>query len=108
MYEKTASSGVESMNCANNDVRKWTAVDLLNAAVIMLKKEGHRFVQGQTDAHKANRFLGSALMPQGMSVMDDIFARCDPSIYHIQVTDHLDQLIFVVSKIVATTREYVV
>ena len=68
MYEKTASSGVESMNCANNDVQKRTAVDLLNAAIIMLKKEGRRFVRGQTDAHKANRFSVSALMPQGMSL----------------------------------------
>jgi hypothetical protein len=38
--------------------------------------------------------------------MEDIFARCDPSIYRIQVTDHPDHLMFVVSKIAATTREY--
>jgi hypothetical protein len=42
MYGKTASSGMESMNRANDDVRKRTAVDLLNAAIIMLKKEGLR------------------------------------------------------------------
>jgi hypothetical protein len=108
MYGKTASSGVESMNRANDDVRKRTAVDLLNAAIIMLTKEGLRFVRCQTDAHKANRFSGSALTPLGMSVMDDIFARCDTSIYRIQVTEHPDHMMFTVSKIAATTREYVV
>ncbi len=108
MFGKTASSGVESMNRANGDVQKWTDVDLLNTTIIMMKKEGLRFVRGQTSAHKANQFSGSALTPQGMSVMEDIFARCDPSIYSIQVTDHPDQLMFVVSKIAATTREYVV
>jgi hypothetical protein len=68
MYGKTASSGMESMNRANDDVQKWTAIDLLNAAIIMLKKEGLRIVRGQTDAHKANRFSGLALTPQGMSL----------------------------------------
>jgi hypothetical protein len=96
------------MNRANDDVQKWTAVDLLNAVIIMLKKEGLCFEQGQSDAHKANWFSGSALTPQGMSFMEDIFARCDPPIHRIQLTDHPDHLMFVVSKIAATTREYVV
>ena len=72
------------------------------------EKEGLRFVRGQTDAHKANRFSGSALTPQGMSFMDDIFARCDPSIYRIQVMEHPDHLMLTVSKVAATTREYIV
>ena len=40
MFGKTASSGVESMNRANEVIRKRTAVDLLNAAIILIKKEG--------------------------------------------------------------------
>ncbi len=40
MHGKTASSGVKSMNRANNNVRGRTAVDVLNAALILLKKEG--------------------------------------------------------------------
>jgi hypothetical protein len=39
MYGKTASSCVESMNRANDDIRQRTAVDILNAALILLKKE---------------------------------------------------------------------
>ena len=47
-------------------------------------------------------------MPQGMSFIDDIFARCDPSIYRIQVMENPDHLMFMVSKMAGTTREYVV
>jgi hypothetical protein len=47
MFGKTASSGVKSMNRANEDVRKRTAIDLLNAAIILIKKEGVRFKRGR-------------------------------------------------------------
>jgi hypothetical protein len=39
MYGKSASSGVEAMNRANEDIRQKTAVDMLNATMIILKKE---------------------------------------------------------------------
>jgi hypothetical protein len=38
MYSKSASSGVEAMNKANEDIRQKTAVDILNATLILLKK----------------------------------------------------------------------
>jgi hypothetical protein len=41
MYGKTTSSGVESMNQANNEARAKNAADPLNAAFVILKKEGH-------------------------------------------------------------------
>ena len=44
MYGLTASSGVESMNRANDDAKGKNAVDPLNAALIIIKKEGHRFL----------------------------------------------------------------
>ncbi len=44
MYGKTASSGVESMNQANNEARGKNAVDPLNTALVILKKEGHQFL----------------------------------------------------------------
>ncbi len=43
MYGKTASSGVEAMNRANEDIRHRTAVDILNATLIVLKKESTRY-----------------------------------------------------------------
>jgi hypothetical protein len=41
MYGKSASSGVESMNQANKIVREKTAVDMLNAAILLLQMEGN-------------------------------------------------------------------
>jgi hypothetical protein len=41
MYGKTASSGVESMNRANDEARGKNAIDPLNAALVILKKEGN-------------------------------------------------------------------
>ncbi len=40
-YGKTASSGVERMNQANNAARAKNAVNPLNTAPVILKKEGH-------------------------------------------------------------------
>jgi hypothetical protein len=42
MYGKSASSGVEAMNRANEDIHQKTAVDILNATMILLKKESSR------------------------------------------------------------------
>ena len=77
MYGLTASSGVESMNSANKDLRKRSAVDLLNAGMILIKKEGSRFNRMVADAHKTGRFSNSKLTPRGIQIMDDIFKRCD-------------------------------
>jgi hypothetical protein len=41
--KKSGSLGVESMNPANKIVREKTAVDLLNAAILLLQMEGNRF-----------------------------------------------------------------
>ena len=44
MYGQSASSGVESMNCANKPlVREKTALDPLNAAIFLLQLEGGCF-----------------------------------------------------------------
>jgi hypothetical protein len=42
MYGKSASSCVEAMNRANEDICQKTAVDILNATLILLKKESTR------------------------------------------------------------------
>jgi len=49
MYGKSASSGVEAMNHANKLVREKTAVDPLNAAIILLQLEGDRFNKRKAD-----------------------------------------------------------
>jgi hypothetical protein len=47
MYGKSASSGVEAMNRANKDIHQKTAVDILNATLILLKKESTRYNKQQ-------------------------------------------------------------
>jgi hypothetical protein len=43
MHGKSASSGVEAMNRANEDICLKTAVDILNATMILLKKESTQY-----------------------------------------------------------------
>jgi hypothetical protein len=43
MYGKSALSRVEAMNRANDSIRRRTAVDVVNAIIVLLKKESKRF-----------------------------------------------------------------
>jgi hypothetical protein len=108
MYRKTASSGIESMNQANNEARGKNAVNPLNAALLILRKEGHRFLQGQSDTHKVSRFSNCLLTPKGIAIMEEIFVKCDPSIYRMQMTNHPIYHKFVISKKSTAMREYIV
>ncbi len=96
------------MNRANDNVRARTAVDILNAALILLKKEGIRYERAQSDAHKKSTWSESRLTPKGTTIMEEIFAKCDPSIYRVQMTDFPDYNQFVVSKKSAAMSEYIV
>jgi hypothetical protein len=83
-------------------------VDPLNAALFILKKDGHRFLQGQSDSHKVSRFSNCLLTPKGIAIMEEIFAKCDPSIYRLQMTDHPNYHKFVILKKSTAMREYIV
>ncbi len=39
MYQNTASSGVKAMNRANDSIQRLTAVNILNAVLVLIKKE---------------------------------------------------------------------
>ncbi len=43
MYGILASSGVESMNRANDSIRQRTAVDILNACIVLVREESERY-----------------------------------------------------------------
>ncbi len=62
MYGKSASSGVEAMNRANEDIREKTAVDILNATLILLKKKSTRYNKQQELAWNH----AHVLTPKGM------------------------------------------
>ena len=53
-------------------------------------------------------FSNCLLTPKGIAIMEEIFAKCDPSIYRMQMTDLLDSHKFVISKKSTATREYIV
>jgi hypothetical protein len=69
MYGKSASSGVESMNRANEDIHQKTAVDVLNATLILLKKESTRYDKQKSLAWKHEHVL----TPKGMELMEEAF-----------------------------------
>jgi hypothetical protein len=93
MYEKTASSGVEAMNRANKRIWRWTAVDIHNAALVLIKKESEQFEWSKSDAWKKEVWSEEKpLTPWGMTVMKDIFEKCNTLLFQIHVskntTDH--------------------
>jgi hypothetical protein len=94
MYGKTASSGVtKAMNCANNSIQRQTAIDILNAALVLIKKESKQFERSKSEAWKKEVWSKEKpLTPQGMTVMKDIFEKCNTLLFRIHVskntTDH--------------------
>ncbi len=87
MYGKTASSGVEAMNRANDSIQRQTAIDILNDALLLIKKESEQFERSKSDAWKKEVWSKEKLLtPQGMTVMKNIFEKCDTSLFCIQVS----------------------
>ena len=83
MYSKSASSGVESMNWANNLARERTAVDCLNAILIILKLEGKRFDLFKQEAWGRDDMV---LTTRGLDLMEDAFMDVDICDYRLNVT----------------------
>jgi hypothetical protein len=50
MYQCSSSSTAESMNAANKLVRDWTAVDPINALILLLKLEAKRYADNKEQA----------------------------------------------------------
>jgi hypothetical protein len=70
-------------------VQRRTAVDILNAALVLIKIESICFHRAQSDAHKREAWSEEKpLTPRGMSNMDKILNICDPSIYRIQLMEN--------------------
>jgi hypothetical protein len=69
MYGKSASLGVEAMNRANEDIRQKTAVDILNATLILLKKKNTWYNKQQELAWNH----AHVPTPKGIELMDEAF-----------------------------------
>ncbi len=82
MFGKSASSGVESMNSANQLARQKTAVDALNGAILLLKLEAERFQWYKNLALERE----DTLMDKGLKLMEQCFTDVRVRDYQITVT----------------------
>jgi hypothetical protein len=104
MYGKSASSGVELMNRANDDICQRTMVDILNAALILLKKESNRYEKAQDQAWNHSQQLTT----KGMDLMEEAFKKVNTAMFKIHVTEVEDHHDVIVSKKTTSKREYTV
>jgi hypothetical protein len=104
MYGKSASSGVESLNRANENIPQRTAVDILNAALILLKKESTRYEEARNQAWNHPQQLA----PKGMLLMEEAFKKVNIQDLKIHNLDNKDHLTAGVSKKSISKREYTI
>jgi hypothetical protein len=83
MFSKSASSGVESMNKANQLAQQRTAVDVLNAVILLIKLEGECFNWYKQKAWERDNQL---LTEQGLALMEEAFVDVDIREFWINVT----------------------
>ena len=102
MYGKSASSGVESMNRANKIVRLKTAVDILNASILLLKLEGERFDFWKEKAWNCDL----ELTPRGMEIMKDVFDSVNLIEFRLTMAESETHFICSVRKNLVTAKEY--
>jgi hypothetical protein len=84
MYGKSALLGVEGMNRANEDIHQKTAVDILNATMILLKKESTRYNKQLSLAWNHAHVLN----PKGMELMDEAFNNAKVQEFKFYLTEH--------------------
>jgi hypothetical protein len=104
MYGKNVSSGVEAMNRANEDIRQRTVVDILNAALILLKKESTRYDKARNLAWNHAQLL----TPKGMELMKEAFKNVNVQGFKIYLAENNDHHTAIVSKKSTSEREYTV
>jgi hypothetical protein len=102
MYGRSSSSGVESMNRANKLVREKTAVDILNAAILLLKLEGERFHMWKAKAWERDQ----PFTPRGMDIMAQVFEDVNAREYRMTVLEDVTLYIVSVTRNAAGAREY--
>ena len=82
MYHRTSSAAVESMNAANKEMRAKTAVDPLNACILLLKMECKRFIKQRDLAWSTD----AELTPRGKLEFDEVFANINAFDFTITVS----------------------
>jgi hypothetical protein len=94
LYDHEASSGVESMNNANKEVRAHSAVDPVNSMMLLLSKEATRYDKA---CNEANTWTTS-LTPKGEDIHHKAFEKNICNSYVITVSDMGDHHLSTVTK----------
>jgi hypothetical protein len=84
MYGKSASSGSLAMNRANEDIRQKTAVEILNATLILLKKKSTPYDKQRSLA--CNH--AHVLTPKGMELMEEGFNNVNVQNFKVHLTEN--------------------
>jgi hypothetical protein len=85
MYHRTSSAAVESMNAANREMRAKTAVDPLNACILLIRMECKRFVKQRQLAWA----LDNELTCRGRVEYDAVFTNISSFDFTITVSEDL-------------------
>ena len=94
MYQQSSSSTAESMNAANKSVRDCTAVDPINAMLLLLKLEAARYSKNKEKAWSWNEVL----TPHGKKLSDNVFSKVNPRDYTIKIDAELNKYVCTVSR----------
>ena len=79
---------------SEQDICQWKAVDNLNVALVLINKESAHFERSMVDAWKREVYSEEKpLTPQGMNTMEALFDKCDTSLYHIQITANIRNIL---------------
>jgi hypothetical protein len=104
LYGKSASSGVESMDRANSMARKKAAVDILNAAILILKLEEEQFASYKQQAWDR----AEVLTDYGRNLMEEAFTNVHIRDYKMQLTEVNNKYVAKVKKFIANANEFIV
>jgi hypothetical protein len=104
MYGHSASSGVESMNNANDLARKKAAVDILNAAIKIIQLEGERFAWWKEQAWNRDQLLTA----HGMTLMEEAFKDVNIRDYAMKVVETETYTEATVSRNAMNSKNYTV
>jgi hypothetical protein len=100
MFQCTASSSVESMNCANQAVRKSTAVDPVNAVILLPQLEGKRYGEHRDKAWD----WSEELTPHGKQLVKTAFAEVNLREYEVTINPEGNRYCCVVNWIVSPNK----
>ncbi len=81
MYQRSSSSTAESMNAANKSVRDRTAVDPINAMILLHKLEAKRYADNNEKAWEWTEVL----TPHGQKLLTNAFKSINPHDYTISI-----------------------